>query len=132
MTGSSHNIWRTKPLRINQDDCPSITLTTHADGANPGCVGNHGNTYYKKSEGLIQAHAGVAGKTSAFNLKKYPDACDPKADGEVMHYAADDTCVTKAITGVVSLEITQTMLSGKFIQTDGKVFEPYKFVVKRD
>ena len=28
----------------------------------------------------------------------YPDACDPKADGEVMHYAADDTCVTKPIT----------------------------------
>ena len=62
----------------------------------------------------------------------YPDACDPKADGEVMHYAADDTCVTKPITGVVSLEITETTLSGEFIQTDGNVFEPYSFEVKRD
>ena len=132
MTGSSHNIWRTKPLRTDQGECPSIALTTHADGANPACVGNFGNTHYKKSEGLIQVHAGVAGKTSALNLKKYPDACDPKADGEVMHYAADDTCVTKPITGIVSLEITETTLRGDFIQVDGNVFEPYSFEVKRD
>ena len=116
----------------DRNNCRSIALTTHAEGANPACVGNHGNTHYKKSEGLIQVHAGVAGKTSAINLKKYPDACDPKADGEVLHYAADDTCVTKPITGVVSLKITETRLSGEFIQTDGNIFEPYKFVVQRD
>ena len=132
ITGSSHNIWRTKPLKIDADRCPTIALTTDAQGANPACVGNHGNTHYKKSDGLIQTHDGVAGKTNAFDLEKYPDACDPKVDGEVMYYAADGTCVTSAITGIVSLRITEKSLSGEFIKTDGSVFVPYTFVVERD
>ena len=69
MTGSSHNIWRTKLLKIS-NDCSSIPLTTEADGANLACVGNIGNSNYKKSDGLIQAHVGVAGKTAAISLKK--------------------------------------------------------------
>lgn len=132
MTGSSHNIWRTKPLKIDADRCPTIALTTGAQGANPDCVGNFRNTNYKKSDGLIQAHAGVAGKAKALNLNKYPDACDPKADGEVKHYAADGSCVTSGFAGVVSLKITATTLSGEFIKTDGSVFKPYSFVIKRD
>lgn len=132
MTGSSHNIWRTKPLKLDADRCPTIALTTDAQGANPACVGNIGNTHYKKSDGLIQAHVGVAGKTNGLNLKKYPDACDPKADGEVKHYAADGSCVTSDFAGVVSLKITATTLRGDFIKTDGSVFRPYSFVVERD
>lgn len=131
MTGSSHNIWRTKPLKIN-DNCPSISLTKNATGANPACVGNIGNTNYKKSDGLIQTHVGVAGKTSAISLKKYPDACNPKADGEVMHYAAQGTCLTSAITGIVSLKITNKKLSGQFIKTDGSIFKPYSFVLEKE
>jgi len=131
-TGSSHNIWRTKPLKIDADHCPNIALATDAQGANPACVGNHGNTYYKESDGLIQAHNGVAGKTNPFDVEKYPDACDPGVDGEVVHYAADGTCVTSAITGIVSLRITEETLRGEFIKTDGTVFEPYTFVVERD
>ncbi len=131
MTGSSHNLWRTKPLKIDPDHCPSIALTTEAQGANPGCVGHHGNTHYAKSDGLIQTHVGVAGKTSAINLEKYPDACDPLADGEVKHYLAEGTCVTSAITGVVSLTITDKTLSGEFIRVDGSIFAPYSFVVER-
>ncbi len=132
ITGSSHNIWRTKPLRIDADRCPTIALTTNAQGANPACVGNRGNTHYKKSDGLIQAHVGVAGKTWALDLEKYPDACDPKADGEVTYYVADGTCVTSAIAGIVSLKITKKTLSGDFIKTDGSVFAPYSFVVERN
>ena len=131
-TGSSHNVWRTKPLRIDADRCPSIALTSSAQGANPACVGNLGKTHYKVSDGLIQAHNGVAGKTNPFDLEKYPDACDPKVDGEVVHYLADGTCTTDAITGIVSLKITEKTLSGQFIHTDGSVFEPYTFVIQRD
>lgn len=131
-TASSHNIWRTKPLKIDADRCPTIALTTDAQGANPECVGNRGNTHYKESDGMIQAHVGVAGKTHAFDLEKYPDACDPKVDGEVVHYVADGTCVTSAITGVVSLRFTAKTLSGEFIKTDGSIFAPYTFVVDRN
>lgn len=131
-TGSSHNLWRTKPLKIDAERCPKIALTTDAQGANPDCVGNSGNTHYKKSDGLIQTHVGVAGKSWALNLNKYPDACDPNADGEVKYYAADRTCITSALAGVVSLKITEKTLRGDFIKTDGSVFEPYSFVVERD
>lgn len=130
MTGSSHNIWRTKPLKINEK-CTSIALTTKPNGANSACVGNVDNHNYKKEDGLIQTHVGVAGKTSAISLKKYPDACNPKADGEVKYYVAENTCVTKAITGIVSLKITKEKLSGEFIKIDGSVFEPYSFIVKK-
>ena len=73
-TASSHNIWRTKPLKVNKTSCTSIALTTSPSGANPNCVGNQDNKTYKITDGLIQAHVGVAGKTSALNLNKYPDA----------------------------------------------------------
>lgn len=130
MTGSSHNIWRTKPLKL-RDNCSSIALTTNADGANAACVGNTDNHYYKKTDGLIQTHVGVAGKTSAISLKKYPDACNANKDGEVKYYAAEGTCVTSAITGVVSLKITKERLSGKFIKIDGSIFKPYSFFVDK-
>lgn len=131
ITGSSHNIWRTKPLQLNKD-CPSIALTKNTNGANQACVGNQDNHYYKKSDGLIQAHAGVSGKTNALKLIKYPDACDPNADGEVKYYAAKNTCVTNAITGIVSLSITSNKLTGKFVKIDGSEFEPYTFVISKD
>jgi len=132
LTASSHNIWRTKPLKINETTCPSISLTTSSSGANPNCVGNQHNKMYKKTDGLIQAHIGVAGKTSALNLEKYPDACDPNADGEVKHYLADGTCVTDAITGIVTLTIKKEYLKGDFLKTDGSLFEPYSFIIKND
>jgi hypothetical protein len=31
-TGSSHNFWRTKPLKIDADRCPTIALTSEAQG----------------------------------------------------------------------------------------------------
>ena len=130
LTASSHNIWRTKPLKINETTCTSIALTTSASGANPNCVGNQNNKIYKKTDGLIQAHVGVAGKTSGLNLEKYPDACDPNTDGEVRHYLADSTCVTDAITGIVTLTIKKEYLSGDFLKTDGSLFEPYSFIIK--
>ncbi|WP_055443355.1 metallophosphoesterase [Lacinutrix himadriensis] len=132
LTASSHNIWRTKPLKLNETTCTSIALTTSASGANPNCVGSQNNKMYKKSDGLIQAHVGVAGKTSALNLEKYPDACDPNADGEVKYYLAEDTCVTDAITGIVSLTIKKESLSGDFLKIDGSLFEPYAFVIEND
>lgn len=130
LTASSHNIWRTKPLKINTTTCPSISLTTLPSGANPNCVGNQHHKIYKKTDGLIQAHVGVAGKTSALSLKKYPDACDPNADGEVKHYLADGTCITDAITGIVTLTIQKKSLKGDFLKIDGSVFEPYSFSIK--
>lgn len=129
LTGSSHNVWRTKPLSIS-DECPSILLTTNVAGANPACVGNNGNTFYSKSDGLIQAHVGVSGKTwGVENNSNYSQACDPEADGEVKYYLADGTCTTSAITGIVSLTITNQMLKGDFIKIDNSVFEPYSFQV---
>ena len=130
LTASSHNIWRTKPLKINETTCTSIALTNSASGANPNCVGNQNNKIYKKTDGLIQAHVGVAGKTSGLNLEKYPDACDPNTDGEVRHYLANSTCVTDAITGIVTLTIKKEYLSGDFLKTDGSLFEPYSFIIK--
>ncbi len=132
LTASSHNVWRTKPLKLNNATCPSIALTTSPSGANPNCVGNQDNRNYKKSDGLIQAHVGVAGKTLAIDVEKYPDACDPNADGEVKHYLADNTCVTDLITGIVSLRIEKDYLRGEFLNTDGSLFEPYTFIIKRD
>ncbi|EDM43988.1 hypothetical protein SCB49_10372 [unidentified eubacterium SCB49] len=130
LTASSHNIWRTKPLKTNKTNCSSIALTTSASGANPNCVGNQNNKMYHKDDGLIQAHVGVAGKTLGLNLEKYPDACDPDTDGEVRHYLADDTCVTDAITGIVTLTIKKEQLSGDFLKVDGSLFEPYSFVIE--
>ena len=132
LTASSHNIWRTKPLKTNDDTCTSIALTTTSLGANANCVGNHDNKTYKKSDGLIQAHVGVAGKTSALNTNKYPDACDPNADGEVRHYLAEGTCIKTAITGIVSLTITKKSLRGDFLKTDGSLFKPYSFVIENN
>ncbi|GHC59324.1 metallophosphoesterase [Ulvibacter litoralis] len=132
LTASSHNIWRTKPLKINETDCSSIALTTSPSGANPNCVGNQDNKMYKKSDGLIQAHVGVAGKTTGLDLKKYPDACDPNADGEVRHYLADGTCVTDAIPGIVTLTIKKKSLSGDFLKVDGSLFDPYSFIIENN
>ncbi|WP_405569333.1 metallophosphoesterase [Winogradskyella sp. Asnod2-B02-A] len=132
LTASSHNIWRTKPLKTNETTCTSIALTTSSSGANPNCVGNKNNKMYKKTDGLIQAHVGVAGKTSGLNLEKYPDACDPNADGEVRHYLAEDTCVTDAITGIVSLTIKKDYLSGDFLKIDGSLFMPYSFIIEKN
>ena len=132
LTASSHNIWRTKPLKKNGTTCPSIALTTKASGANPYCVGNQDNKRYKKSDGLIQAHAGVAGKTLGINLEKYPDACDPNVDGEVKHYLAEGTCTVDAITGIVILKITKKSLHGDFLKTDGNLFEPYSFIIENN
>ncbi|QWX85245.1 metallophosphoesterase [Cellulophaga sp. HaHaR_3_176] len=132
LTASSHNIWRTKPLKINGSSCTSISLTTTAEGANPACVGNTDNKMYKKSDGLIQAHVGVAGKTSALSLQKYPDACNANADGEVKHYVAEGTCLTEAISGIVSLTIKKEVLQGDFLKTDGSFFEPYTFIIENN
>lgn len=132
LTASSHNVWRTKPLKVNKTTCPTIALTTSSSGANPNCVGNQDNKRYKKTDGLIQAHVGVAGKTSAISLKKYPDACDPESDGEVKHYVADNTCVTDAITGVVTLTIEKNYLKGDFVKIDGSLFEPYSFIIEKE
>lgn len=132
LTASSHNIWRTKPLKINATTCPSIALTTISSGANPNCVGSQHNHIYKKTDGLIQAHVGVAGKTSGLNLEKYPDACDPSADGEVRHYLADDTCITDPMTGIVIVTVTEETLSGDFLKIDGSLFEPYSFTIENN
>ena len=49
-----------------------------------------------------------------------------------MHYAAQGTCLTSAITGIVSLKITNKKLSGQFIKTDGSIFKPYSFVLEKE
>ncbi|WP_405266590.1 metallophosphoesterase [Cellulophaga sp. Ld12] len=132
LTASSHNVWRTKPLKINDTNCSSIALSTSPNGANPHCVGSEDNQHYKKTDGLIQAHVGVAGKTKGLDLKKYPDACNPNADGEVLHYLADGTCTTDAITGIVSLKISANSIQGNFLKIDGSLFDPYSFTIEKN
>ena len=123
-TGSSHNIWRTH-LLAHSEKCSHVPLTKKATGANPDCaIKNELNTY-KRGSGMLQAHAGAGGKTSA---SKQAPPCDPRSDGEAAHYLAPGTCKKDNVPGFVRLKVTETHLSGEYVLTQkNKILEPYSF-----
>jgi len=124
MTGSSHNIWRTH-LFSHSTECPEVPLTKTKDGANSACVDKSGNTVFMHGSGLVQAHAGAGGKTSA---SKRAIPCDPNSDGEAAHYLAPNTCGVSHVSGYVELNVSSNELRADYRLTQSnKLFEPYSF-----
>lgn len=124
LTGSSHNIWRTYLLRHSKH-CPQIPLTHKANGANPICAYKNNVNTFKYGEGLVQAHAGAGGKTSA---SKVAIPCDPRSDGEAAHYLAPKTCGVNNVAGFVRLNVSEHELKASYILTQhDKTFKPYEF-----
>lgn len=125
LTGSSHNIWRTH-LFSHSDDCPEVPLTKTKDGANPACVDKSNNAVFRYGQGLIQAHAGAGGKTSA---SKRAIPCDPESDGEAAHYLAPNTCGVSNVSGFVRLNVSKQELAADYVLGKSKeVIEPYSFM----
>lgn len=124
LTGSSHNIWRTH-LFSHSDACPEVPLTTTKEGANPACVDKSTNTVFVHGSGLVQAHAGAGGKTSA---SKRAIPCDPESDGEAAHYLAPGTCGVSNVSGFVQLSVSAKELRADYIVTQTQtILEPYSF-----
>ncbi len=124
LTGSSHNIWRTH-LFSHSEGCPEIPLTTNKEGANPACVDKRDNAVFTHGQGLVQAHAGAGGKTSA---SKRALPCDPESDGEAEHYLAPQTCGVSNVSGFVRLKVSPQELSIDYLLSKSKtLFEPYSF-----
>ncbi len=124
--GSSHNVWRTKQL-AQSTDCPTITLTGSSGGANPACAKDTPDSVYQASGGLINAHAGTAGKDSASDGPN----CDATIDSEVAYYAKDGACYIDGVTGIFAATFTATTLTGEFVLVDGNTLPDYKFTVVR-
>lgn len=110
LTGSSHNIWRTRLLRY-APKCSHLPLTHKATGANPACAEQSEGNVFLHGSGLIQAHAGAAGKTSA---SKRAIPCDIKNDGEAAHYLAPGTCGINDVPGFVQLDIGAKELKAEY------------------
>ena len=124
LTGSSHNIWRTYLLR-HSEKCPEVPLTKTAEGANPDCADKSNGSVFIHGLGLVQAHAGAAGKISA---SKQALPCDPENDGEAAHYLAPGTCGIDDVTGFVRLNVSEHELSADYLLTKyKKQLEPYSF-----
>lgn len=124
LTGSSHNIWRTYLLR-HSEQCPTVPLTTVADGANPHCADKLNGSVFENGSGLVQAHAGAAGKSTA---SKRALPCDAENDGEAAHYLAPGTCGIDDVTGFVRLNVSEHELSVDYLFTKHKTrLEPYSF-----
>ncbi len=124
--GSSHNVWRSKQLQQSAD-CPTITLTGSSGGANPACAKDSPDSVYQAAGGLINAHAGTAGKDSASDGPN----CDAAIDSEVLHYAKDGACYIDGVTGIFSANFTATTLTGEFLLVSGETLPDYKFTIVR-
>jgi hypothetical protein len=130
--GSSHNVWRTKILKQGAG-CPSIALTTSPTGGNPACAKDNESSVYRDGDGLVNAHAGAAGKTSASS----PGAnCDPAQDGEVKHYARPGACYVDGTPGLVSMTFTATTLGAVYLPSRpppaGVDLSKYAFTITRE
>lgn len=124
LTGSSHNIWRTHLLRYSEN-CAWVPTTSTAVGANPECAFSNDESRFVHGSGLVQAHAGAAGKLSA-STQAVP--CDPSKDGEAAHYLAEGSCGIDNVPGFVRLSVTENELVGEYVLTDTlELLEPYSF-----
>lgn len=124
LSGSSHNIWRTH-LLSHSNECPEVPLTTKPDGANPACVADNTNSIFEYGTGLVQAHAGAGGKSTASNGAV---PCDPENDGEAAHYLAPGSCGTNDVSGFVQLLVSEQELSAQYLLTESHTYlEPYSF-----